>query len=107
MKGADIKKALGQNIKYFRFHKQITQAVLAEKADISITFLSNIERGLKYPKAQILAQIASGLEVGVWELFKDEVTPVESKELVGRLTNDMRSRVIEAMDEVIGQYRGE
>jgi len=106
MDGTDIKKALGQNIKYFRFHKQITQAALAEKADISITFLSNIERGLKYPKAQIIAQIANGLEVGVWELFKDEITPVDSKELVDRLTSDMRSRVINAMDEVIDQYRG-
>jgi hypothetical protein len=54
-----------------------------------------------------LAQIASGLDVEVWELFKDEVTPVDSKDLVGRLTSDIRSRVIEAMDEVIGQYRGE
>jgi transcriptional regulator with XRE-family HTH domain len=107
MEGTDIKRALGRNIKYFRFHKQITQASLAEKADISITFLSNIERGLKYPKAQILAQIASGLEVGVWELFKDEVTPVDSKELLDRLTSDLKSRVIEAMDEVIGQYRGD
>ena len=106
MEGTDIKRALGRNIKYFRFHKQITQASLAEKADISITFLSNIERGLKYPKAQILAQIAGGLGVGVWELFKDEVTPIDSKEVVDRLTSDMKSRVIEAMDEVIGQYRG-
>jgi transcriptional regulator with XRE-family HTH domain len=107
MDGVDIKKSLGRNIKHFRFHKQITQADLAEKANISITFISNIERGLKYPKAQVLAQIASGLGVRVWELFKDEVTPVDSKELVGRLTSDMRTRVIKAMDEVIGQYRGE
>lgn len=106
MKGIDIKRALGRNIKYYRFHKQITQLDLAEKADISITYLSNIERGLKYPKPQILAQIAVGLGVGVWELFMDEVTPVDSKDLVDRLTSDMRSRVIEAMDEVIGQYSG-
>jgi transcriptional regulator with XRE-family HTH domain len=106
MEGTDIKRALGQNIKHFRFHRQMSQAVLAEKADISITFLSNIERGLKYPKAQIIAQIAGSLGVGVWELFKDEVTPADSKELVDRLTNDLKSRVIEAMDEVIGQYRG-
>jgi transcriptional regulator with XRE-family HTH domain len=105
MEGTDIKKALGQNIKYFRSHRQISQATLAEKAEISITFLSNIERGLKYPKAQILAQIADGLEVGVWELFQDGVVPDDSKEMVNRLTKDMKSRVIDAMDEVIGQYR--
>ena len=106
MDGTGIKKALGQNIKHFRFHRQISQASLAEKADISITFLSNIERGLKYPKAQIIAQIADALEVKVWELFKDEITPDDSKELVNRLTSDMRLKVIEAMDEVIGQYQG-
>jgi transcriptional regulator with XRE-family HTH domain len=106
MIGQDIKKALGQNIKYFRFHRQLSQADLAEKAEISITFLSNIERGLKYPKAQVLGQIARGLNVDVWELFKSDISPDESRDWVNRLTSDMKTRVIQTMDEVIVQYGG-
>jgi transcriptional regulator with XRE-family HTH domain len=106
MIGQDIKKALGRNIKYFRFHRQLSQAELAEKAGISITFLSNIERGLKYPKAQVLGQLALGLNVEVWELFKSEISPDESKDWVNRLTQDMKTRVIQTMDEVIVQYGG-
>jgi transcriptional regulator with XRE-family HTH domain len=106
MTGQNIKKALGRNIKHFRFHRQLSQADLAEKADISITFLSNIERGLKYPKAQVLGQIAIGLNVEVWELFKSDISPEESRDWVNRLTSDMKTRVIQAMDEVFVQYGG-
>jgi transcriptional regulator with XRE-family HTH domain len=105
MLGQDIKTTLGRNIKYFRFHRQLSQAALAEKASISITFLSNIERGLKYPKAQILGQIAEGLNVEVWELFKSGVSPDDNKAVIERLTNDVKARVDKAMDEVFKQYQ--
>ena len=106
MIGEDIKKALGQNIKYFRFHRQFSQADLAEKAGISITFLSNIERGLKYPKPQVLGQIAESLNIEVWQLFQRQISPEERKDWVDRLASDMKTRVIQTMDEVIMQYGG-
>jgi transcriptional regulator with XRE-family HTH domain len=60
---------LGRNIKKLRTHRRYSQAVLAEKADISIIYLINIERLVKYPKPAVLAQIAEGLDVEVYELF--------------------------------------
>jgi transcriptional regulator with XRE-family HTH domain len=75
VEGQEIKAALGKNIKLIRNQRQYSQALLAEKADISITFLSNIERGLKYPKPAVLAQIAESLGVEVFELFKTNSTP--------------------------------
>jgi len=56
MDGQEIKSTLGKNIKLIRSHRRYSQEILAEKADISITFLSNIERGLKYPKPAVLSQ---------------------------------------------------
>jgi transcriptional regulator with XRE-family HTH domain len=75
MNGQEIKAALGKNIKFIRNYRQYSQSLLAEKADISITFLSNIERGLKFPKPAVLARIAEGLEVEVCELFKTNSAP--------------------------------
>lgn len=43
MTGNDIREILAQNIKTLRAHRQFSQAELAEKADISIPFLSSIE----------------------------------------------------------------
>jgi transcriptional regulator with XRE-family HTH domain len=106
MGGQDIKAALGRNIKFLRFRRQFSQADLAEKADISITYLSNIERGLKFPKADTLSQLAEGLDVEVYELFKPEPVPNESKDLIDRLSEDLTRNVAMTLEAVFKQYRG-
>ena len=104
MNGKEIKAILGKNIKFFRFRKEYSQADLAEMANISITFLSNIERGLKFPKPDILAKIADGLGVGIYELFKNDIIPDASKEIVSRLSEDINLKVNQAINEVFLQY---
>jgi transcriptional regulator with XRE-family HTH domain len=102
----EIKDILGRNIKYFRFHKQISQAALAEKADISVTFLSNIERGKMFPKVETLSRITKSLEVAVHELFRTDLVPEDNKEMISRLSEDITKNVNWAMTEVFKQYLG-
>jgi transcriptional regulator with XRE-family HTH domain len=104
MGGQEIKAALGKNIKFLRFRRHYSQADLAEKADISITFLSNIERGLKFPKPDILSQIAESLEIQVYELFKTDLVPDDSKNLINSLSEDITQKVNRAVEEVFKQY---
>ena len=49
---------------------------LAEKADISIPFLSNIERNNKWPHPDTLAKIAKALDVEVYMLFQEKAPPL-------------------------------
>jgi len=104
MGGQEIKATLGRNIKFLRFRRQYSQADLAEKADISIVYLSNIERGLKFPKPAILSQIAEGLGVNVYELFKTDVIPDDNRELINRLSEDATRQVNQALEGVFRQY---
>ena len=104
MNGQGIKATLGKNIKFFRFRKEYSQAALAEKANISITFLSNIERGLKYPKPEILSKIAASLDVEVHELFKADIVPRDSKDLIHQLVEDIAKNVNLALGTVSKQY---
>jgi len=112
MNGQEIKAALGRNIKFLRSQRNFSQALLAEKTGISITFLSTIERGLKYPKPAVLAKIAENLHVEVYELFKTDSTPnfapiiIENnnKELLSRLTKVMTKRVNSAMEGVFHDF---
>jgi transcriptional regulator with XRE-family HTH domain len=69
MEEQELKNILGKNIKFFRFRRRFSQADLAEKAGISITFLSNIERGNNFPLAGTLCSLAKALGVDVFELF--------------------------------------
>jgi transcriptional regulator with XRE-family HTH domain len=102
----EIKDILGRNIKYFRFHKRISQAALAEKADISVTFLSNIERGKMFPKVETLSRITESLEVAVHELFRTDLVPEDNKEMISRLSEDITKNVNLAVADVFKQYLG-
>jgi len=112
MDGQEIKSTLGKNIKLIRNHRQYSQELLAEKADISITFLSNIERGLKYPKPAVLSQIAESLGVEVHELFKSNskpnIAPIivrnDSKKTISRLSKVMTRRINNAMESVFKDF---
>lgn len=106
MDGQNIKAALGKNIKFLRFRRELSQSGLAEKADISITFLSNIERGIKFPQPDILSKIAQALNVEVYELFKTDLVPDDGKETLCRLSEDITKNVNLAMAEVFKQYMG-
>jgi len=52
---------------------RMTQETLAERADISVSFLSMIERGERSPHIETLANIAEALEVTISELFAQGV----------------------------------
>jgi transcriptional regulator with XRE-family HTH domain len=109
MDGQEIKSTLGRNIKLVRNERLYSQELLAEKANISITFLSNIERGLKYPKPAVLSQIARSLGVEVHELFKTKskpnVAPIvvhnDSKKMLDRLSKTMTRKVNNAVNNAM------
>ena len=100
----ELKNILGKNIKFFRFRSQYSQSKLAEKANISITFLSNIERGNSFPYAATLCDLAQALSVQVHELFKSEKTPEVSPSIKGQIFEDIAKNVNQAIEKVREQY---
>ena len=72
MTGIDLRQILSKNIKSLRSQRSLSQIELAEKADISIPFLSNIERSNKWPHPDTLVKIAKALDVEVYSLFQDK-----------------------------------
>ena len=106
MDGQAIKDTLGKNIKLLRARRGLSQADLSEKADISIPFLSNIERGIKYPQPDMLSKIANALGVEVSEMFLSDIESVKSSELISHISEDIVSNVNLAMTQVIKRYLG-
>jgi transcriptional regulator with XRE-family HTH domain len=102
----EIKDLFGRNVKYFRFHRRLSQAALAEKADISVTFLSNIERGKMFPKVETLSRLTKSLDVEVFELFRTDLIPENQKEIMNRFSEDIKGTVISALNGVFKQYMG-
>lgn len=65
--------AFGKRIKEARSKSHFTQEVLAEKADIAVTYLGEIERGEKTPSLDVLISLAESLEVSCDYLLRDSV----------------------------------
>jgi transcriptional regulator with XRE-family HTH domain len=65
----DALSDLGAYIREQRNQAELSLRKLADLADISNPYLSQIERGLKKPSAEILQQIARGLQVSAESLY--------------------------------------
>ena len=102
--GQELRAVLGKGIRFYRQQRQLSQSALAEKADISITFLSNIERGIKYPTSDTLSAIANGLGVEVFELFRHDYSPIENRSLFERFKIDITKNVLETLEAVYKAY---
>lgn len=67
------KKFFGLRVKETRKSLKLTQEELAEKADIGVVYLGEIERGLKSPSITVFAKIAKALDVSADYLLRDEL----------------------------------
>lgn len=99
---------LGEFIRVQRELAQLSLRQLSELADVSNAYLSQVERGLYEPSAQVLKGIAEGLQISAEELYAraglldEEVRRTSVEEAVrldGRLTPDQK-------DALLGVYRG-
>jgi transcriptional regulator with XRE-family HTH domain len=104
MVGSDLRAILSRNIRLYRGRRALSQAELAEKANISIAFLSNIERDNKWPYPDTLVNIAKGLDVEVFELFKPESLNSETAKTISQLIKDISTSFGRCLDTISQNY---
>jgi transcriptional regulator with XRE-family HTH domain len=68
-KPADLPRDIGEFIRELRSNARISLRELANRAGVSNPYLSQIERGLRKPSAEVLAQIAHALRVSTPMMF--------------------------------------
>jgi transcriptional regulator with XRE-family HTH domain len=79
---------IGSFIKAQREAAQVSVRQLAEKAGVSNPYLSQIERGLRKPSAEVLSQIAKALRVSA------EVLYVQAGILEPGAKNEVRDAIV-------------
>lgn len=82
---------LGRRIRTLRTIKGWTQQELGNTADVNYKFIGEIERGQQNPSINILAKIASALEVDLLELFRFEHEISNRKEIEKRIIGNLKS----------------
>jgi len=104
MQEQELREKVGKNIKFFRFLRQLSQADLAEKAQISITSLSDIERGNNFPQAKTLCNLAQALDIEVWSLFRGGDVSDDQNAVLKHFSEDFSKHINIAIETVSKQY---
>ena len=96
-----LQEIIGRNVKGARSRLGLTQQVLAEKADISIPFLAQIEGGSRGPSLEVIEKLASALGLKAFQLLveEDADAPLDRRSAISGFSSDLRKE----MDKLIKQ----
>jgi transcriptional regulator with XRE-family HTH domain len=90
----ELLKIFSQNIKLYRTRFRWSQAELAEKINISINFLSDMENGKKWASPITMVKFANTFNVKAYELLKPlDLLPEDYNHVVEKFAEDVHFAV--------------
>jgi transcriptional regulator with XRE-family HTH domain len=97
-----IRDILAYNLKENRKKCGLSQAKLAEKANITTQYIAMIEVSRKFPTPEMLDRLATALEIETYQLFIVKPAPEDAMErLHDTLVNNIERVVAEAVEKSI------
>ena len=100
------KYTIGDRIREARKHQGMTQDQLAERLDISVQFVGQIERGLKLPSMQVFIKLIEVLNVSADYLLRDTVSSgrLFGENALGRKIAKLQPKQRIALEALIDTY---
>ena len=101
------KVELGMKLREARNKAGFTQEQLAEKADIGVMYLGEIERGVKMPSMKIFIKLIEALDISADYILRNELPSGkeyvldEITEKLASLTPKQRKAAVEILDAFI------
>lgn len=89
MNSIDLKKYVGQRVRFLRKNKKISQQTLSEKSNVGIDYISNLETRGSNIKIDTLEKILIGLSISPSEFFESRTNTYNPKieELVNEISD--------------------
>lgn len=88
----NLKLIFGLKLRQLRHEKGLSLQALADKAELAVSYLNEIEKGKKYPKAEKIARLAEALDVSYdWLVsiqMSKQLAPI-AKLLQSKLLNEL------------------
>ena len=97
----DLRKVLASNMKFYRKKLGITQAKLAEKANITENYIAMVETGKRFPSVKMLERIARALQKDTVELFSLKQDHfIKKRALKSTILTDIEAILIARLNEL-------
>jgi len=102
----ELRATVRTNIKRYREYRKWTQAQLAEKLEISVNFLSDIENGKKWISPASMVKFSVIFNIEPFELFKPAETPSpDVSVLLSRYNDEVVHSVSESLKQVYSYFQ--
>ena len=101
----EIQKQFGARVQALRKARKLSQEDLAAKVETSSETVSNIERGVTWPRLATIVAIAETLGVEVSELLVDPLPPRREHPLIEEIVTMLSGRDPEELQAVLDQTR--
>ena len=97
----NIKTSFGENLKFYRKKRRLSQEQLSEKVDISFKHLSAIERGLTFVSADLLEKLSQSLEIPVYLFFVEEKEMLYNDTMLDAIDKKIEKHIIKTEKHII------
>jgi transcriptional regulator with XRE-family HTH domain len=101
----DVKSSFGENLKFYRRQRKLTQEQLSEKIEVSVKHLSAIERGLNFASAELLERLAATLNVPVFLFFVKEAEIFYTDRMLSAIDTSIEKRLTQVIKDLKSDIR--
>ena len=99
-----LKAIFIENLKFYRKTNGFSQQQLAEKCDMATNYLSEIERGQKFPSIEMIENISTALKIPAYLLFLDGRAAARSDFITKKRNNEFCKNLLSTISEILKEY---
>ncbi len=101
---SDITIWVGHRIQSLRKQRGWTQEILAEYAELHVSYIATLEKGKKNPSIEVLKRISDAFELSLPEFFEDTSSPAQNgsasrQQKVERLLHEYSKKLTQLFSE--------
>ena len=100
-----IKSIFGENLKFYRKSKKLSQEQLSENVNISVKHLSSIERGLTFVSADLMEKLASSIDIPVFYFFVNSKEIIFNDVILNSLENIIEKQLTKSIENIKSELR--
>jgi len=103
-----IQELLAKNVRAARKRLGISQMKLAEKADLSVGYMNDVERARRWIGAATLARLAGVLHLRPYQFFLengDSTTDIHA--MLAEIVSELRSSVDSDIESIVMRHAGQ
>ena len=101
-----LRDLLAENVKTARIHLRFTQVYLAKLCDLSVSSISEIERGKRFPSPANIERLGNALGLRPYKLFydKDQKEIYDKHERLAYYYCELTEKMNNLLDEITNKY---